>query len=151
METKKGERIKALMNVLQGQNAIHLREVAELFGVSEMTIRRDPADNPHGLSLVGGYITCHFAAPRRDIGQYLISAENNRQIEEKRKLAAQFLKTGDTIFLRLDYPVRRRFPARRAGINRRLQLVERVPQAAAEAPLQRDLVRRHLPSQEHGV
>ncbi len=102
METKKGERIKALMNVLQGQNAIHLREVAELFGVSEMTIRRDLADNPHGLSLVGGYITRNFAAQRSDIGEYLISAENNRQIEEKRKigkLAAQFVKTGDTIFL----------------------------------------------------
>ncbi|MDI9654306.1 DeoR family transcriptional regulator, partial [Burkholderia cenocepacia] len=56
METKKGERIKTLMNVLQGQNAIHLKEVAELFGVSEMTIRRDLADNPHGLSLIGGYV-----------------------------------------------------------------------------------------------
>ncbi|OJA75378.1 DeoR family transcriptional regulator [Burkholderia ubonensis] len=102
METKKGERIKTLMNVLQGQNAIHLREVAELFGVSEMTIRRDLADNPHGVSLIGGYVTRHFAAQRSDIGEYLISAENNRQIEEKRrigKLAAQFVKTGDTIFV----------------------------------------------------
>ncbi|WP_420955921.1 DNA-binding transcriptional repressor DeoR [Burkholderia gladioli] len=102
METRKGERIRTLMNVLQGQNAIHLREVAELFDVSEMTIRRDLADNPHGLSLIGGYVTRHFDAQRSDIGEYLISAENHRQTEQKRrigKLAAQFVKTGDTIFV----------------------------------------------------
>ena len=101
METKKGERIKTLMNVLQGQNAIHLKEVAELFGVSEMTIRRDLADNPHGLSLIGG-VTRHFAAQRSDIGEYVVSTENDRQTEEKRrigKLAAQFVTTGDTIFV----------------------------------------------------
>ncbi|MDA0570394.1 DNA-binding transcriptional repressor DeoR [Burkholderia gladioli] len=102
METRKGERIRTLMNVLQGQNAIHLREVAELFDVSEMTIRRDLADNPHGLSLIGGYVTRHFDAQRSDIGEYLISTENHRQTEQKRrigKLAAQFVKTGDTIFV----------------------------------------------------
>ncbi len=41
MESKQSERIKLIQQALQHQKAIHLREMAELLDVSEMTLRRD--------------------------------------------------------------------------------------------------------------
>lgn len=100
-KSRKSDRIKSLTNVLQGQIAIHISEAAELLDVSEMTIRRDIANNPDGLSLMGGYVTRDISAQRNEIGKYLVSAENGRNTEEKRrigKLAAALVQKGDTIF-----------------------------------------------------
>ena len=41
MDSKKSDRIKLIQQALQDQKAIHLREMAALLDVSEMTLRRD--------------------------------------------------------------------------------------------------------------
>lgn len=45
MDSKKTERFKAMHRALQGEAAVHLRNMAALLGVSEMTLRRDLVDN----------------------------------------------------------------------------------------------------------
>ncbi|WP_236542047.1 DeoR family transcriptional regulator, partial [Pseudomonas syringae] len=57
MDVKKIDRIKQIQQALQDQKAIHLREMAALLEVSEMTLRRDLSRHPEQLRLLGGYIT----------------------------------------------------------------------------------------------
>ncbi|KEZ74701.1 DeoR faimly transcriptional regulator, partial [Pseudomonas syringae pv. syringae FF5] len=46
MDVKKTDRIKQIQQALQDQKAIHLREMAALLEVSEMTLRRDLSRHP---------------------------------------------------------------------------------------------------------
>ncbi len=57
VDVKKTDRIKQIQQALQDQKAIHLREMAALLEVSEMTLRRDLSRHPGQLRLLGGYIT----------------------------------------------------------------------------------------------
>ncbi|MGK9568503.1 DeoR family transcriptional regulator, partial [Salmonella enterica subsp. enterica] len=57
MDSRKAERLKLIQQALQDQNAIHLREMAALLDVSEMTLRRDLNHFSDHLRLLGGYIT----------------------------------------------------------------------------------------------
>lgn len=100
MDSKKAARLKLMHQALQDQHAIHLREMAQLLGVSEMTLRRDLRLPPDGLRLLGGHVT-------RDIGGseapgYQVVEQDLRQVEEKRRigrLAAAQIRAGDTVFL----------------------------------------------------
>lgn len=83
---------------LQGEAAVHLRDMAALLGVSEMTLRRDLVDSAQGLRLLGGHVT-RSGAPEPD---YQVTEQDQRNIAEKRQigiLAASLVRPGDTIFI----------------------------------------------------
>lgn len=83
---------------LQGESAIHLRDMAALLGVSEMTLRRDLADSPQGLRLLGGHVT-RSGPPEPD---YQVAEQDQRHVAEKRQigvLAASLVRPGDTVFI----------------------------------------------------
>jgi DeoR family deoxyribose operon repressor len=85
-------------NALQGASAIHLRDMAALLGVSEMTLRRDLVNNPQGLRLLGGHVT-RSGPPEPD---YQVAEQDQRHIAEKRQigvLAASLVRPGDTVFI----------------------------------------------------
>ena len=52
METRRDERINKLAQALKGTDKIHLKEAAQLLGVSEMTIRRDLNEGPGAVVLL---------------------------------------------------------------------------------------------------
>lgn len=98
MDSKKTERFKAMHKALQGEAAVHLRDMAALLGVSEMTLRRDLVDNTQGLRLLGGHIT-RSGAPEPD---YQVAEQDQRNIAQKRQIglhAARLVRPGDTIFI----------------------------------------------------
>ncbi|ELQ19135.1 regulatory protein, DeoR [Pseudomonas fluorescens BRIP34879] len=97
MDSRKAERLKLIQQALQDQNAIHLREMAALLDVSEMTLRRDLAHFTDHVRLLGGYIT----RVGNEVGDYRVADQDTRHVEEKRrigKLAAQLIQSGDTVF-----------------------------------------------------
>ncbi|WP_043228982.1 DNA-binding transcriptional repressor DeoR [Pseudomonas sp. CF161] len=99
VESKQSERIKLIQQALQDQKAIHLREMAGLLEVSEMTLRRDLNRYPDKFHLLGGHITLAFDPA--DAPDYKVTEQGTRHVEEKRrigKLAAGFIKGGDTVF-----------------------------------------------------
>lgn len=99
MDSKRAERIKVIQQALQDQKAIHLREMAALLDVSEMTLRRDLNRYPERFHLLGGHIT--LALDPNQAADYKVSEQGTRHVEEKRrigKLAASFIKPGDTVF-----------------------------------------------------
>lgn len=98
MDSKKSERFKAMHRALQGEAAVHLREMAALLGVSEMTVRRDLVDSPQGLRLLGGHVT-RSGAPKPD---YQVAEQDQRNLVEKRRIgsvAASLVRPGDTVFI----------------------------------------------------
>lgn len=98
VDSKKSERIKLIQQALHDQKAIHLREMAALLEVSEMTLRRDLSRYPDKFHLLGGHITLAFDPAEAD---YKVTEQGMRHVEEKRrigKLAAAFIKPGDTVF-----------------------------------------------------
>ena len=97
MDSRKAERLKLIQQALQDQHAIHLKEMAALLEVSEMTLRRDLNHFSDHLRLLGGYIT----RVGNEAGDYRVAEQDTRHVEEKRrigKLAAQLIQAGDTIF-----------------------------------------------------
>jgi DeoR family deoxyribose operon repressor len=99
VDSKKSERIKLIQQALQDQKAIHLREMAALLDVSEMTLRRDLGRYPDRFHLLGGPITLAFDPT--EAADYKVTEQGTRHVEEKRrigKLAAAFIKPGDTVF-----------------------------------------------------
>jgi DeoR family deoxyribose operon repressor len=99
VDSKRAERIKVIQQALHDQKAIHLREMAALLEVSEMTLRRDLNRYPERFHLLGGHITLAFDPS--EAADYKVSEQGTRHVEEKRrigKLAASFIKPGDTVF-----------------------------------------------------
>ena len=56
MSARNTQRITALVSALAERRVLHLRQAAELLGVSEMTVRRDIADHPDQFAYFGGHI-----------------------------------------------------------------------------------------------
>jgi DeoR family deoxyribose operon repressor len=99
VDTKRSERIKLIQQALHDQKAIHLREMAALLDVSEMTLRRDLNRHTDLFHLLGGHITLAFDPA--EAPDYRVTEQGALQVEEKRrigKLAASFIKPGDTVF-----------------------------------------------------
>ena len=99
VDRKKSDRIKLIQQALQDQKAIHLREMAALLDVSEMTLRRDLGRYPDKFHLLGGHITLAFDPT--ETAEYKLTEQGTRHVEEKRrigKLAAAFIQPGDTVF-----------------------------------------------------
>lgn len=98
VDSKRAERAKLIQQALHDQKAIHLREMAALLEVSEMTLRRDLSRYPDRFQLLGGHITLAFDPAEAD---YKVTEQGTRHVEEKRrigKLAAAFISSGDTVF-----------------------------------------------------
>jgi DeoR family deoxyribose operon repressor len=99
VDSKKSDRIKLIQQALQDQKAIHLREMAALLDVSEMTLRRDLGRHTDLFRLLGGHITRAFDG--NETSDYRVTEQDTRHVEEKRrigKLAAAFIQPGDTVF-----------------------------------------------------
>ena len=69
METRRDDRIAQLLQALKRSDKLHLKEAANLLGVSEMTIRRDLNSESAPVVLLGGYIVLE----PRSASHYLIS------------------------------------------------------------------------------
>lgn len=99
METRRDERINRLVQALKRSDKMHLKEAAQLLGVSEMTIRRDLNSEPGQVVLLGGYVVLE---PRSaGASHYLLSDQKTRQIDEKRhaaQLAARHVVAHQTVF-----------------------------------------------------
>lgn len=98
METRRHERIKKLSYALQHADKIHLKEAAQLLGVSEMTIRRDLSEPCMTVLLLGGYIV---SDPKNNHVHYFISDQQTQNVEHKRhlgQLAATLIQKRETIF-----------------------------------------------------
>lgn len=98
METRRDERVNKLAYALKRTDKIHLKEAAQLLGVSEMTIRRDLNEQPSAVVLLGGYIV---SDPKSNQGHYFVSDQQAHNVDKKRRLgmlAASLIEPGDTVF-----------------------------------------------------
>jgi len=99
MVTRREERINQLAQALKRVDKIHLKDAAQLLGVSEMTIRRDLSSEGDTLVLLGGYVVMD---PKiNTISHYFVSDQKSKQVDEKRhigQLAAQQIVANDTVF-----------------------------------------------------
>lgn len=98
METRRDERISKLVQTLKRIDKLHLKEAAQLLGVSEMTIRRDLNEGPGAVVLLGGYIV---GDPMRNQNHYFVSDQQGQQVDQKRRLgqlAATLISADETIW-----------------------------------------------------
>lgn len=98
METRRDERINKLAQALKGTDKIHLKEAAQLLGVSEMTIRRDLNEGPGAVVLLGGYIV---SDPMRRQNHYFVSDQQGQHVEQKRLLgqhASSLINANETVY-----------------------------------------------------
>jgi len=98
METRRDERINKLAQALKGTDKIHLKEAAQLLGVSEMTIRRDLNEGPGAVVLLGGYIV---SDPMRRQNHYFVSDQQGQHVEQKRLLgqhASTLINANETVY-----------------------------------------------------
>ncbi|MCX8957491.1 DNA-binding transcriptional repressor DeoR [Erwinia psidii] len=98
METRRDERIKKLAYALQQTDKIHLKEAAQLLGVSEMTVRRDLSEPCLAVQLLGGYIV---SDPKNSHARYFISDQQTHNAGQKQRLgqlAATLIQKHDTVF-----------------------------------------------------
>ncbi|MFS2222902.1 DNA-binding transcriptional repressor DeoR [Pantoea sp. B65] len=98
METRRDERVNKLAQALKRIDKIHLKDAAQLLGVSEMTIRRDLNEQPSAVVLLGGYIV---SDPRNSHGHYFVSDQQSQNVGKKQQLAqlaAALINANDTVF-----------------------------------------------------
>ncbi len=98
----KGERQREILKVVETHSPVHVNELAERFGVSEMTIRRDLEE----LDLKGMNQRIHGGAVTRievhKRNEPPVFERANEQQEEKRQIArkvASMVQDGEKIFL----------------------------------------------------
>lgn len=98
MENRREERITKLAQALKRVDKLHLKEAAQLLGVSEMTIRRDLSEPASAVVLLGGYIV---RDPKQHVGHYFVSDQQNLNVSKKQRLARHALsliEPEDTVF-----------------------------------------------------
>lgn len=98
METRRDERVNKLAQALKRIDKIHLKDAAQLLGVSEMTIRRDLNEQPSSVALLGGYIVSDL---RNSQGHYFVSDQQTQNVSKKQRLghlAAALIQENDTVF-----------------------------------------------------
>ena len=94
---RRSVRVDTLAQALTGSGVLHLRDAAQLLGVSEMTVRRDVTGLPERFSYLGGYIL-----PRTADGPYVMAEELGTHAADKNAvcaLAADMIEDGDTLFV----------------------------------------------------
>lgn len=100
MVNRKTTRIITLADALSTRRVLHLKDAAALLGVSEMTVRRDVADNPGLFGYLGGHIV-----PAADIegdAPYELARAADSHAPAKRVAcvhAARHIRPDETIFI----------------------------------------------------
>jgi DeoR family transcriptional regulator, deoxyribose operon repressor len=100
MGKRKTARIIALADALAARRVLHLKDAAALLGVSEMTVRRDIADNPGLFGYLGGHIV-----PAADIegdAPYELARAADSHAAAKREAcvhAARHIRSDEAIFI----------------------------------------------------
>jgi DeoR family deoxyribose operon repressor len=100
MTVRKAKRIITLVGALAERRVMHLRQAAELLGVSEMTVRRDIADHPDQFAYLGG----HIMSPTQIEGNtpYELASAADSHAAAKRDActhAAGHIRPDETIFI----------------------------------------------------
>jgi len=91
------QRVNLLAEALTGAGALHLRDAAQLMGVSAMTVRRDIALAPGRFGYFGGYIVA-----RSPEAPYVMAQELSAHSAAKAAIcarAAEMIEDDDTIFI----------------------------------------------------
>ncbi|NKI73057.1 DNA-binding transcriptional repressor DeoR [Dickeya sp. CFBP 2040] len=100
METRRAARLNKLAQTLKKTDKLHLKDAAQLLGVSEMTVRRDLSARPDAsVVLLGGYIVCDPKA--NSANNYVVSDQQAKHVVEKSiagELAAACIEPNDTLF-----------------------------------------------------
>ena len=100
MNDRSTRRLARLQEALISGGTLHLREAAELCGVSEMTIRRDLMTHPSPISLLGGRLV--MASYPGVTPVYDLTEQQASHYQVKHRLcqhAARFIEEGDTLFI----------------------------------------------------
>jgi DeoR family transcriptional regulator, deoxyribose operon repressor len=100
MSSRKAERMKTLTKALQERGVLHLKDAADMLGVSMMTIRRDIADTGGRFAYLGGHI---ILSPATEVDQpYELARAADSHRAAKREACAHAARTivaDDTIFV----------------------------------------------------
>ncbi|MBA0218035.1 DNA-binding transcriptional repressor DeoR [Pectobacterium brasiliense] len=99
METRRGERIGRLAQALKKTDKLHLKDAAQLLGVSEMTVRRDLNADSTSVMLLGGYVVSDLK--NNGVTNYFVSDQQTKHVREKRAIgtaAAYLVEANDTVF-----------------------------------------------------
>ncbi|MDW9376300.1 DeoR family transcriptional regulator [Sinorhizobium meliloti] len=100
MASRRETRIATLSDALSARRVVHLKEAAALLGVSEMTVRRDVADNPGLFGYLGGHIVP--AAEIEGDAPYELARAADSHAGAKRQAcihAARHIRPDETIFI----------------------------------------------------
>jgi DeoR family deoxyribose operon repressor len=100
MTVRKAKRIIDLVGALSERRVMHLREAAQLLGVSEMTVRRDIANHPDQFAFLGGHILA-AGAIEDDAPYQLATAADSHAIAKREAClhAAVHIRPDETIFI----------------------------------------------------
>lgn len=102
METRRDERIGRLAQALKKTDKLHLKDAAQLLGVSEMTVRRDLNADSTSVMLLGGYVVSDLK--NNGVTNYFVSDQQSKHVREKQAIgtaAAYLVEANDTVFFRL--------------------------------------------------
>jgi DeoR family deoxyribose operon repressor len=100
MILRKASRVIALLTALSERRVLHIREAAQLLGVSEMTVRRDIANHPDQFAYLGGHIMA--AAQIEGDAPYELATAADSHAAAKRDAcvnAAGHIRSDETIFI----------------------------------------------------
>jgi len=99
MFDKRRQRIDKILAMLEVNQSLHIRDVAQMLDVSEMTLRRDIAHADSRLLYLGGYLV---KPGTNKASQYSLDSEKGIGLKNKRwvgRLAAEQIQNGDCIFI----------------------------------------------------
>lgn len=99
MFEKRRQRIDKILALLEVNQSIHIRDVAQMLDVSEMTLRRDIAHGDNRLLYLGGYLV---KPGTNKTSHYSLDSEKGIGLKNKRwvgRLAAEQIQNGDCIFI----------------------------------------------------
>ncbi|MCU1787580.1 DNA-binding transcriptional repressor DeoR [Pectobacterium polaris] len=99
METRRDERIGRLAQALKKTDKLHLKDAAQLLGVSEMTVRRDLNADSTSVMLLGGYVVSDLK--NNGVTNYFVSDQQTKHVREKQAIgtaAAYLVEANDTVF-----------------------------------------------------
>lgn len=100
MTARKAQRTARLIHLLSERRVIHLSEAATLLGVSEMTVRRDIANNQGQIAYLGGHILA-AAEIDTDIPYELATAADSHAVAKREAClhAVRKIRPDETIFI----------------------------------------------------
>lgn len=102
MRKTQSKRIESLGEAITSRGVLHLRQAAELLGVSEMTIRRDVAAHADRFAYLGGHIVNAADIGTGNGSSYVFANEADSHARAKRAACAHavaLLSPGETVFI----------------------------------------------------